>query len=1217
MMSWPRLGVVLLAAAILGSPATPGAVQSGLPPQARPDYDVRDGRAAAPPRAGVDVARQQRPARPRRGVRVNPETGTIRSLDNPGISLSRASANGRIRAALVDNARALGLEPGDLSALTPIRDYVSRSTGVRHAVFAQSVDRVPVFDSAIAVHILPDGRVLRITSNGAPASGRRDALALTAAQAVAAAIADINLPLDSAPAARLVWFAMDGVLNLAWRVAVDPAGTADLYDLLFDAGTGELLLRRNRARYTEGTGRVVQSAGTAAMDPRLPDAMPDGPGACPPVDNYALRSLTAPFRDPATVLGSSGMLEGNNTRVFRGTSSTPAAPGVPDGAGWTFDFPFNTAASAETALFFSMNFVHDFFYDLGFDEAAGNFQSDNFGRGGAGGDPIRAIARANGRNNANYVHADEGISPAINMFLWDGMGCWGQDADGDGVADLDGDYDLDIIVHEFHHGVSLRLNTSFTGSEAGAVGEGGGDFFAYSVNNNTLLAEYARPGGLRTVNEKTYQDWYCRFGLFCEVHDNGEIWANVLWDLRERFRADLVAGTEAAAINETHQIYVDGLKLSPPAPTMLDMRDAMLEADAVRHPGSPNSQNYCRLWESFAGRGMGVSAADTQDNGSKVVTAAFDVPDGCVGPPAPPPPPLVTLAVVAASAYEAGPVPGAIAITRDPVSDRDLIVRYTVAGSAGAGIDYVRLSGQATILAGESATTVPIVPIDDTALENNETVSVALSVTAQYFVGSPSSGTVTIVSDDVAPDFTVIDLTVPRIGGAGMTIQVSDTTRNQGTGTAPASETSFYLSRNAGLDATDTLLGGRSVGTLAPGATSSGSTMLTLPDPLEAGTYYIFAKGDGPGEIAEVIEFNNTRASTIAVGPDLAITAMTGPGAAAAGSAIAISDTTSNTGGGTAPASDTQFFLSANALLDASDIALQSRTVGQLVPGGSSAGVTTVVIPAATPAGTFYLFGKADAAGSVLEASETNNTRAITIRIGGDLIVSSLLAPARAAAGTSISVTETTKNIGAGWVAASTTGFYLSANATLDASDIRLSATRGVPALAAGEQSTASTTLAIPEVAAGTWVVIANADDGAAVPETQEANNQRFTTLQVGPDLTLLFVTVPSTAVSGGTISVSETVKNVGAADAPATITRFYLSKNNAVDATDILLSPDRPVGPLAANASSAGTTPLSIPAGLSGAYYLIVVADGGNAVAESSEANNTTPRAIQISPGS
>ena len=80
----------------------------------------------------------------------------------------------------------------------------------------------------------------------------------------------------------------------------------------------------------------------------------------------------------------------------------------------------------------------------------------------------------------------------MSMFLWDGHGCWSADVDGDGTGDLDGDLDSDIVIHEFHHGVSNRLNPDFTGIEADAIGEGGSDFFAYSINDDTVLAEYAR-----------------------------------------------------------------------------------------------------------------------------------------------------------------------------------------------------------------------------------------------------------------------------------------------------------------------------------------------------------------------------------------------------------------------------------------------------------------------------------------------------------------------------------------------------------------------------------------------------------------------------------------------------------------------------------------------------------------------------------------------------
>ena len=394
------------------------------------------------------------------------------------------------------------------------------------------------------------------------------------------------------------------------------------------------------------------------------------------------------------------------------------------------------------------------------------------------------------------------------MFLWDGSNCWSEDVDGDGLLDIDGDFDTDIVLHEFHHGVSHRLNTSFNGAEADAIGEGGSDFFAYSINGDTNLAEYSRPGGLRTINGKGYNDWTCLLGLFCEPHDNGEIWANVLWDLRERFRHDLVRGSEGAAINEVHQIYVDGLKLSASSPTMLDLRDAMMEADAIRNPGTPEGPNFCALWETFAGRGMGLNASDTAANGFNQVIANFSVPPGCNAPPSPP---AVTLTVTNATATEAGPTNGIFTITRAEVSQTALMVNVATSGTAARGSDYVTIPSGVTIPPGAASVDVPVVPIDDTNLEGNETVGLTLRSGSGYVIGGTPSGTVTIISDDVAPDLTVSALTVPSTAGAGLTMTVTDTTRNQGTGPVAASTTSFYLSTNGTLDAGDTFVGSRDV----------------------------------------------------------------------------------------------------------------------------------------------------------------------------------------------------------------------------------------------------------------------------------------------------------------------------------------------------------------------------------------------------------------------
>lgn len=1229
-----RLASATLLLAAIGMVTPVNAVRQQPPAdRALPDFDIREGRPpqSASPQAQVEIARATQNG-PRR-ARVHPFTSGIRVLERPGVSVRPDAPAAALRNAVASLANRLGLEDTDLASLDLQRDYFTQSNGVRTVTFAQVVDGIPVHEALVTIHVDRSGDIVRVTSSAGRTSGRRGGQ-IAAEQAVKAAATNIRPELPFAPArvggagdnavfargqfrrdltASLTWLPVDGVLRLAWHVTVEPESDSELYDVLVDAATGEVLLRQNRVRFVEGTGRVMQSAATNALDPRRLDPTPVGQSAtgCPPPSNYFVRSLNAPFRDPATVLSDTGRLSGNNAHVFRAASNNEGAMGTFDGTKWNFDFPFNAPDSAETALFFSLNFAHDFFYNLGFDEAAGNFQVDNFNRGGKGNDPIKGNARANGRNNANYMNAADGTSPRINMFLWDTNSCWGEDLDFDGLPDIDGDYDFDIVIHEYHHGVSLRLAQSFGGSEAGAMGEGGGDFFAYSVNGNTQLAEYVVPGGLRTINARTYAEWTCTGGLFCDVHDNGELWANVLWDTRERFRIDRARGTEASGINEVHQLYIDALKLAPPTPTMLDMRDAMLADDALRNPAGARSANFCRLWESFAGRGMGFAALDTADAGFNSVVADFSVPAGCTAPPSLP---IVTVTADVPTATEAGPVAGSFRLTRNVASSDPITVQYSLTGTAVNGTDYVAAPLSATIPAGAASVVVPIVPIDDALVEVNETVLLRLRSGGPYVAGSPSSATVTIVSDDVAPDLSISSLTVPLRGASGLTIQVTDTTANLGTGTAPSSTTSLYLSSNLVLEATDPIVATRVVPELAPGASSNGTTQVTLPDGLSPGQYTLFAMADAPGTVSESKEFNNTRSGFIQIGPDITLTAFSAPSTAGAGSTILVSDTTANSGMGTAPASVTRFYLSEDFNLDSGDQLLQGRNVPPLDGGSSSSGATNVTIPASTHDGNFYLIAKADGTDAVAECSETNNTRTWLIRIGPDLVVSAATAPARAVAGLPIDVTETTQNSGTGNAAASVTAIYLSTNTLLDSADVRLGS-RSVPTLGPGGTSVKTTSVTLPTISAGTWYLIVSADDERTITETVETNNTRAITILVGPDLTVASFTLPFTVTAGATISVGDSVKNVGAATAGASVIRFYLSANTLFDGGDALLG-ERIVGPIAAGLTNGGTTSVTIPAGLSGTYYVFAIADGTNQVEEASEGNNSFLRLVQITGG-
>lgn len=95
---------------------------------------------------------------------------------------------------------------------------------------------------------------------------------------------------------------------------------------------------------------------------------------------------------------------------------------------WVFDLNKEPNASEEqmmaavTQVFYTTNWLHDYWYDLGWDEKSGNAQMDNFGRGGKDKDPLLAQAQDSAdsaqRNNANMTVFPDGISPRMQMYLW-------------------------------------------------------------------------------------------------------------------------------------------------------------------------------------------------------------------------------------------------------------------------------------------------------------------------------------------------------------------------------------------------------------------------------------------------------------------------------------------------------------------------------------------------------------------------------------------------------------------------------------------------------------------------------------------------------------------------------------------------------------------------------------------------------------------------------
>ncbi|CAG8954703.1 hypothetical protein HYFRA_00004626 [Hymenoscyphus fraxineus] len=318
-----------------------------------------------------------------------------------------------------------------------------------------------------------------------------------------------------------------------------------------------------------------------------------------------------------------------------------------------FDYPYSTstvdprsyADASVTQIFYTSNVYHDLLYVMGFNEAAGNFEVNNNGQGGAGNDAVTLNSQdGSGTNNANFATPADGQVPRMRMYLWDAA-----------TPVRDSSFDAGVVIHEYTHGLSNRLTGGPANSgclsttEAGGMGEGWSDFMAVAIHvkttdtraTNTPMGDwvYNNPAGIRryvySTSMTTNPLVYSTANGSTLVHFIGTIWATMLyelmWNLIEAHginsdrQPTYVNGVPNDGRFLAMQLVVDGMKLQPCRPNFLSARDAILDADVALTGGA----NACSIWKAFAKRGLGANASrssNANDNNSRV--NSFDLPEG-------------------------------------------------------------------------------------------------------------------------------------------------------------------------------------------------------------------------------------------------------------------------------------------------------------------------------------------------------------------------------------------------------------------------------------------------------------------------------------------------------------------------------------------------------------------------------------------------------------
>lgn len=440
-----------------------------------------------------------------------------------------------------------------------------------------------------------------------------------------------------------------------------------------------------------------------------------------------------------------------------------------------------------TNIFYLGNRIHDLAYGYGFDEEFGNFQWENFGRGGEAKDPLRFQSQAGilargSLNNANmFTPADGGepadviatgptefIPPRSNMYLVRRAA----NVPHDEYYCADTDFDPAVAWHEYIHGISNRMvggpddADALSGQQAGSMGEAWSDWIAMAllhqlgVETRGTAAIYFSGNTSRGIrnyaldaNPLTYGD----FGYigFPQVHADGEIWSATLWDLRA---ALIKAHGKAKGQDVALHLVFDGLAMGPRLPTYLDMRDAILAADKAHFAG----KDAALIWRVFARRGMGVSAKADNSNDA-TPTPAFDVPGAANG--------IVTGVVTDA---DGGVVPGAGVIVSNfpegrpnPVVTTDRAGRFTMRLQPGSYLITVGGPGYGLQTAGRVAVAAGATVQKAVTLSKN---LASIGWKAAVTGGLPEGDIGGALIDDDETSGIVVDKATPvvvRLGGTG------------------------------------------------------------------------------------------------------------------------------------------------------------------------------------------------------------------------------------------------------------------------------------------------------------------------------------------------------------------------------------------------------------------------------------------------------------------
>ncbi|KAH9248784.1 hypothetical protein BASA81_013529 [Batrachochytrium salamandrivorans] len=458
-------------------------------------------------------------------------------------------------------------------------DSFTDSAGVTHVYGAHMVNDIRIANHQAAAHV-KNGQVVSFSSSFGTAQhfAKRDLIifepkaTVDFERASATASAQLNIPVYSEFEHALEYVEQpDGKIVYAYKFQLRNNPLTKWVQVWCDATTGKVIQAidfANKASY-----KVIPVPRRNPTEGFSMVSNPEFKGSSP-----------------------NGWTDGEATEGNNAITSSTLGKTTPSTSNGVFDTQFNSTANPRTTinvaaaavnLFYLVNLMHDISYQYGFTEQAGNFQTSNFGKGGKGGDAVIVnVIHAYENNGANFFTPVDGKSPVMTMYGFTNS-----------IPNRSGGLDNGIAIHEYVHGISLRLTGGPTASgclatkEARGLSEGWSDAIAMIV--------LARSSDTATTSIPM-----------------GEVWTSLLWEVywslvtKYGFSTNLYDAKQSEGNIVTMQIIIGGMMLQPCNPTFLSARDAIVAADASYYKGA----NKCEILKAFAKRGMGSKATAIPTN---------------------------------------------------------------------------------------------------------------------------------------------------------------------------------------------------------------------------------------------------------------------------------------------------------------------------------------------------------------------------------------------------------------------------------------------------------------------------------------------------------------------------------------------------------------------------------------------------------------------------